>query len=302
MTKEQWLIIGAFACTYFIWGSTYLANYWAIDTIPVFGMGAMRFLVAGVILYAMSFFIGPAGRPSLKQWANASFIGLLFLSIGVGAVVWAQQWVPTSTTALIISFEPLIVMLMMWGLFSNRPPMMAFVGAGVSIFGMYLLIDQPATLSGEGSVKGLLAILLAMSCWGVGMILSPKLDMGKNKFRSNAMQMLTGGGVLLLFSFMIREWAGWSPDQVTPKSFYAWLYLVVFGAILGFSAFNFLLSKVSAEKVSTNTYVNPIVAVLLGGLLNNEIVTGRTMIAGAILLAGVWFINSTKKSGSQEVT
>ncbi|MEM9525077.1 MAG: EamA family transporter [Bacteroidota bacterium] len=298
MNKDQWLIIGAFSITYFVWGATYLANYWAIDTLPVFGMGGLRFLTAGTILYLMSFLTGSKVLPTGKQWLNALSIGVLFLSVGTGAVVWAQQWIPTSTTALIISFEPLVVMLMLWGFFANRPPLKAFIGAGISILGMYLLIDQPATLEGPGSMKGLVGIITGMLCWGIGMIIMPKLDMGKNKFRANAMQMLGGGAVLLLFSFFINDWAGWSPAQVSAKSFFAWIFLVLFGAILAFSAFNFLLSRVSPEKVATNTYVNPVVAVLLGGLLNNEEITRQTIIAGAVLLTGVWFINSAKRRSS----
>ncbi|MEO0731307.1 MAG: EamA family transporter [Bacteroidota bacterium] len=294
MTKDQWLIVGAFGITYFVWGATYLANYWAIESLPVFGMGGMRFLTAGALLYVISFFVGPQVRPTARQWGSALGMGVLFLSVGTGAVVWAQQFIPTSTTALVISFEPLVVMLMMWGLFANRPPGRAFLGAAVSICGMALLITEPATLEGPNAWKGLLAIACGMLCWGGGMIMMPKIDMGKNKFRGNAMQMLGGGAALLLFSFLVNDWAGWSPAQVTQKSFWAWIFLVVFGAIVAFSAFNFLLARVSPEKASTNTYVNPVVAVVLGALLNNEEITARTLVAGAVLLTGVWFINTAK--------
>ena len=293
--RDTWLIIGAFFITYFVWGSTYLANYWAIQTLPVFGMGGMRFLTAGVLLYAIAAFVGKKETPTLKQWGNAGLIGLLFLTMGTGTVVWAQQWVPTSTTALIISFEPLLVMLLMWVAFANRPPVKAFLGAAVSILGMFLLINQPATLSGEGSGIGIAGILFGMCCWAGGMTLVPRLDMGPNKFRATAMQMLVGGAVLLLFSFAMNDWAGFSLDQVSARSAGAWVFLVLFGAILAFSAFNFLLSRVSPDKAATNTYVNPVVAVALGALLNNEMVTMRTVVAGVVMLAGVWFIQSAKK-------
>lgn len=294
MTRDQWLIIGAFFITYFVWGSTYLANYWAIQTLPVFGMGGMRFLVAGILLFALSLVVGKKGKPTLRQLGNAGLIGVLFLSMGTGAVVWAQQWVPTSTTALIISFEPLIVMLLMWVVFANRPPAKAFIGAAVSIFGVFLLIYQPDALLTGGSVKGLVGILFGMSCWAFGMTLVPRLDMGKNKFRATAMQMLVGGGILLLFSFGVNDWEGFTLSQVSLKSTLAWGFLVIFGAILAFSAFNFLLSRVSPDKAATNTYVNPVVAVALGALLNEEIVTTQTIIAGIVMLAGVYFIQSSQ--------
>lgn len=297
MANSRWLIVGAFFCTYVIWGSTYLANYWAIDTLPIFGMGGTRFLAAGVLLFALSLFFGSRKRPTLRQWGNATVQGLLFLAIGVGAVVWAQQYIPTSTTALIISFEPLLVMLLMWAWLRNRPPGRAFLGAAVSIVGMALLVNEPATISGPDAPKGLAAIFFGMSCWALGIILGGRLDMGENKFRATGMQMLAGGALLLAFSFSIDEWAGWSIAQVSAKSLYAWIFLVLFGAVLAFSAFNYLLRTVSADMVATNTYVNPVVAVLLGGLLNDEVVTGRTVLAGALLLTGVYFINSANRDG-----
>ncbi|MEM6768997.1 MAG: EamA family transporter [Bacteroidota bacterium] len=300
MNQQKWLIIGAFFCTYVIWGSTYLANYWAIQSIPIFGMGAARFLVAGLLLYGMSLFVGDKTRPTLRQWGNATIQGALFLAVGVGAVVWAQQYIPTSTTALIISFEPLLVMLLMWGWFKNRPPVKAFIGAAISIVGMSLLIQEPASFDGPEATKGLIGILFGMSCWAVGIVLGGKLDMGANKFRATGMQMLTGGFLLLVFSFVVNDWAGWSPSQVTQQSFLAWLFLVFFGAILSFSAFNYLLRTVSADMAATNTYVNPVVAVLLGGLLNNEVISGQMIIAGALLLTGVYFINSAKRKKTME--
>lgn len=296
MGRDQWLIIGAFATTYFVWGSTYLANYWAIDSLPPFGMGGTRFLTAGLLLYVYSLLRGDRRRPTVRQWVNAGLIGVLFLSVGTGGVVWAQQYIPTSMAALIISFEPLVVMLMMWGFLSSRPPTRAFLGAAVSILGMGLLIGQPANLSGEDAPYGLLAIATGMLCWGAGMLLRPKLDLGKNSVRATAMQMIVGGVLMLAFSVSIDEWAGWSFGQLTTRTVGAWFFLVIFGSILAFSAFNFLLSKVSADKVATNTYVNPVVAVLLGALFNNEIITGQTVLAGIILLTGVWFINSAKKA------
>lgn len=301
MNNQKWLVVAAFFCTYVIWGSTYLANYWAIDTLPVFGMGGTRFLAAGVILYIMSWFFGSKETATLRQWGNATIQGILFLAVGVGAVVWAQQYIPTSTTALIISFEPLLVMLLMWGWLRSRPPNKAFLGAAISICGMALLINEPASFSGPNACKGLMGILFGMSCWAVGIILGGRLDMGKNKFRGTAMQMLSGGAILLLFSVLVNDWAGWSVSQVTAKSFYAWAFLVIFGAVVSFSAFNFLLRTVSADMAATNTYVNPVVAVFLGALLNNENVTGRTILAGAILLTGVYFINSAKRKPENDV-
>ncbi|MGB3799612.1 MAG: EamA family transporter [Lewinella sp.] len=292
MGRDRLFILLAFFVTYFVWGATYLANYWAIDSIPVFGMGAARFLTAGSILYAFTLLRGDRTLPKPRHALNSAIIGVLLLSVGTGAVVWAQQYIPTSTTSLIIAFEPLVVMLMMWGFLASRPPVKAFFGAFVSICGMTLLITQPIAVGGGESIYGLLGIATGMLCWGAGMLLRQRLDLGENRMRATAMQMLGAGLVLLLFSFAIDEWAGWSWQEVTERSAYAWLFLVVFGSIIAFSAFNYLLGQVSADKVSTNTYVNPVVAVLLGGLLNGEAITVQSMVAGAVLLGGVYFINS----------
>ena len=294
MGRDRLLIIAAFSVTYFVWGATYLANYWAIGSIPVFLMGGARFAVAGLLLYAYTLLRGDFSLPRRKYVINSGIIGVLFLSIGTGAVVWAQQYIPTSTTSLIISFEPLVVMLMMWGFLGSRPSNKAFLGAFISICGMSLLISQPIAVGGPDAYKGFLGIASGMLCWGAGMLLRQKLDLGPNRVRGTAMQMLIAGIFLLLASPFLDTYAGWGLNQVTAKSAYSWMFLVLFGSIIAFSAFNFLLGQVSADKVSTNTYVNPVVAVLLGGLLNNEVITGQSLLAGAVLLTGVYFINTAR--------
>jgi drug/metabolite transporter (DMT)-like permease len=294
MTKEQWLIILAFAITYFVWGSTYLANKWAIDTLPPFGMCGVRFLIAGVLLYGLSFLQGDKTRPTRKQWVNSGYMGFMFLTLGVGIIVWAQQWMDTSMAALMVSFQPLIVMLIMWGVFRNRPPGKAFLGTGISIVGMGLLIGQPQMVAGPNEIKALLAVLFSICVWALGMTLNPRLDMGKNNFRSTAMQMLIGGALAMSYSLLVGEWNGWSVEAISLKSIFSLSYLIVFGAIGAFSALNFLMKTVSPEKAATGTYVNPVVAMFLGAMLNDEAVSIQSVIAGAILITGVYFINSSR--------
>lgn len=295
MSRKQWLVVLAFSITYFVWGSTYLANYWAIDSLPPFGMCGVRFLTAGTLLYALSYLMGDnRDRPTPRQWANAGLLGFMFLTVGVGAVVWAQQWVPTSMAALLISFQPLLVMFILWGLFGERPAGRAFLGAGISIVGMALLIGQPELVAGPAQVRALLAVLLGLSTWGLGMTLTPRLDLGRSHVRSTAMQMLAGGALCVVVSFLFGEWSGWSPAQLSLRTVLALSYLVVFGAVLAFTAFNFLMKTVSPEKAATSTYVNPVVAMLLGALLNEEVVSRQSMLAGAILITGVYFINSAR--------
>jgi len=297
--KQSWLIILAFAITYIVWGSTYLANYWAIDSLPPFGMCGVRFLAAGLVLYVISLWQGDRTPPTFQQWKNAGLMGLMFLTIGVGGVVWAQQWVDTSMAALLVAFQPLLVMLFMWGLWKNRPPNKAFLGAAISIVGMGLLIGQPELVAGPDEVKGLLIILLAVFTWGLGMTLNPRLDLGQNNFRSSAMQMIVGGGLAMVFSLAIGEWADWSFSRLSMKSILSVSYLIIFGAIIAFSAFNYLMKTVSPEKAATSTYVNPVVAMLLGAALNDEAVTLQSVIAGGILITGVYFINTARAKAAK---
>lgn len=293
MDNERWQIIGAFAVIYFVWGSTYLANYWAIQSIPTFLMCGSRFFGAGLLLFLLTLHRG-GPWPNLKQWANAGLIGMLFLSIGTGATVWAQQFIPTSLTALIVSFDPLVIMLLMWWLIQSRPAKRALFGALVSIVGVSLLVGQPQLGGNPDSYKGLLAISVALVAWAIGSIYASRLDMGKNRIRATAMQMMVGGLAVGIFSLAIQETDGWQWTMVDSRSAWSWLYLVLFGSIVGYTCFNFLLSKVSPEKVATSTYVNPIVALLLGGWLNNELITTQSLVAGGVMLTGVYFINSAK--------
>lgn len=295
MNRERLLVLGAFGVIYFVWGSTYLANYWAIQTIPPFLMCGSRFLLAGLLLYTfVLLFRSNETPPTLRQWGNATLIGVLFLGIGTGATVWAQQFIPTSLAALIVAFDPLLIMLMMWCLIGIRPPSKAFIGAAISIVGVSMLVGQPQLSGSADSIKGLLAIGMALLAWAIASIYVSRIDMGTDRIRATAMQMIVGGFLILLFSVGKGDLEGFTVAQIDARSFGSWIYLVFFGSILAFSAFNFLLTKVSPEKVATSTYVNPVVALLLGGLLNNEEITQQSLIAGVIMLTGVYFINTAQ--------
>lgn len=293
MTKEQVLIIASFAAIYFIWGSTYLANDWAMGTIPPLIMAGSRFLVAGCILYPIAAW-SIKERPKLRQIRNAGIIGFLFLTIGTGAAILALQYVDTSFAALVIAFEPMVIMLMLWGFRGKLPSWLAWVGAAVSIVGLLLLIGQPELPAWEQLLPGLGWIATGMLSWGVATVYLDSVDMGENSWMATAWQMLLGGGMLILLSLLKSEWVGWSPVQVDSRSLWSWIYLVFFGSILAFSAFNYLLKRVSPEKVATNTYVNPLVAAALGYYLNDEPFSEQTAMAAVIMLAGVYFINKAK--------
>lgn len=292
--SERWLIIGAFSATYIIWGSTYMFNYWAIDTIPPFLMSGMRFFVAGILLYAWGVW-KKEPVPSAKEWGNAALIGNLFLSVGTGLAVWALQWLDTGVTSILVAFDPLLIMLLLWLLVGQKPRGMAIIGAFVAIGGMSLLIDQPQFRDSEGAQWGLMAMVVALFSWAIASIYVSRVKLPESRLRSSAMQMIAGGGALLLYSILSGEAFTFSWSKLSLSSTLSWIYLVFLGSIIAFSSFNYLLAKVSPEKVATNTYVNPVVALFLGWAFNHEIITSQSMLASAVLITGVFFINSNMK-------
>lgn len=293
--SERWLIILAFAAVYIIWGSTYLFNYKAMATIPPFLMCGTRFLTAGILLYSIGWWRGETA-PTAREWGNTFIMGTLFLTFGTGAAVWALNYIDTGIASLIVAIDPLLIMLLLWGLFGQQPGWQGVLGAFIGMGGMALLIGQSQMQEKEGVVWGYAAMALALTAWAFASIYVSRVKQPESRWRRSAMQMLGGGAGLVLFSVFSGEAQTFDINQVTFESFASWVYLVVLGSIVAFSSFNFLLAKVSPEKVATSTYVNPVVALFLGWAFNNEVITGQSLLAGAVLLTGVFFINSNKSS------
>lgn len=297
LKSEKALIILAFAIIYLVWGSTYLANEYAIDSIPPWIMAGARFTTAGLLLFGFTRF-KKIPLPSLKQLLNTWFLGLLFMTIGIGATVWAQVYVDSGFTALLIAANPLVVVLMVWFLNGAKPTGQSIFGIFLGIFGMFLLFsDAEIDLSGK-ALWGVCGILTSIFAWAYGSVSIPKMDLPDSKMLSAALQMLLGGSTLFIISFFSGDWNSFAFSQVTTISIWAWIYLVLFGSIAAFTSFNYLLTKVSPEKVSTNTYVNPVIAIILGWWLRDEPLTLQMGIAGLVMLVGVFCINSSKNSKS----
>jgi len=301
ITKEQLTIIGAFAAIYFIWGSTYLFNWYAIHDIPPFLMSGSRFLVAGTLLFGFTLLRGKK-RPSLRNWLHAWVCGTLFLSIGTGGTVWAEQYIDSGITALMIGSEPLIITILLWQLKGKRPATVAIMGLSLGSLGMYLLVGQPAFLATADSIKGLTAIFISMLAWGIIAVKLNDFDLPESRIQASAMQMLTGGLMLLLLSGLTGEYPQFQWHELTLRGGLSWIYLVTFGSIIAFSSFNYLLSKVSPDKVATSNYVNPIVALLLGWGLNNEYISGQSLAAASLLLFSVFLINAPRLPRPKNVT
>lgn len=289
ISKEQLLIIGAFAVIYVIWGSTYLFNYFAIQSIPPFIMGGSRFFVAGVLLFFSTWLLKHQ-KPSRTQWKNATIIGFLFFTLGVGGVVWALQFIDTGIASLIVAFEPLLIILLLWSLFGKRPGPASILGTFLGISGVVLLVSQDHFISGQNTLLGIFLIGISITAWSLASIYLSKIDLPKSKMLSAGMQMITGGLAMILVGFVSGEFSKFNFAAISLQAGLSWVYLVLFGSVLAFTCFNYLLLKVSPDKVASSTYVNPIVALLLGWSLNGEVLTAQSILAGIVLLSGVIFI------------
>lgn len=285
----------ALAAVYVIWGSTYLAIAVAIETLPPFWMAGIRFVVAGAILYGWALWRG-APQPSLAHWRSAALIGGLLLLGGNGGVVWAEQHVSSGVAALLVSMVPLWMVLFRWlqpG--GERPSGRVWAGLGLGFLGLTLLV-RPWAASGGGSLDllGVGALVLACVSWAWGSIHSRRVPLPESPVMATALEMLCGGALLLLVGAFAGEPAQVDLAAVSGRSALALIYLITFGALVGFTAYIWLLRVVNPVLVSTYAYVNPVVAVFLGWLILSEPVTAKTLAAAAIIIAGVALITTAQ--------
>ena len=277
--KNQTLfIVAALFCTYFIWGSTYLAIRFGIESFPPFLMAGLRFTVAGLILYVVMRFLG-APNPTKQQWLGASAVGILLPALGNGTVCYVQQTVSSSVAALAIATAP-IWMAIFSSIWGHRITRQEWLGIAIGLVGIVLL-----NLGGSlhGDVGSALLLIFAAASWSFGSVWGKRLAMPQGLMAAAA-QMLVGGVVLMIVSAYANE--QW-PAYISPKSWGAMLFLVVLGSLVAYSAYQYLLKTVRPLVASSNTFVNPVVAFIVGIWLANEVVTTNEYIALAVILAGV---------------
>lgn len=285
MKLRIWAALGA---VYLIWGSTYLAIRFAIETMPPFLMAGVRFLIAGAVLFAIRRLLGDR-RPTWAEWRSTGIVGLFLLFGGNGCVVFAEQWVPSSLTALLIATTPLWIVLLDWlrpG--GQRPGGRALLGVVIGFIGVALLI-RPGTLAvgGGEALIGALVIVLGALLWAAGSLYARSAVLPASPLLGTAMEMLIGGAGLLILGTALGQWTQVSPAAFSAKSAAALGYLIVFGAWIAFSAYAWLLRNAPMPLVATYAYVNPIVAIFLGNLLAGEPITPRTLLAAAIILGAI---------------
>jgi len=288
------LIIAAFFSIYVIWGSTYLLNKIAVTELPPFMLASIRFITAGLLIFIIAKIIGFNLKITLKQLGNTAIAGFLFLSFGNGVIVWALKYVDSGFAALEVSAQPLVVLLLMRFFDKKKIKLMSVIGVVFGVIGIYLLVSQKEIITEEGTMLGIVMIFTCMLSWGYGSLFVAKADLPSNYFVNTGYQMITGGIMLLTASLLFGEvWI--FPTEWSQPVQLSMLLLIVFGGIVAFTSFNYLLKTVSPEKVATSTYVNPIIALALGWYFLNEQITTQSIIAAIVLLTGVYFINTKKK-------
>ena len=297
--RGETAVVAAFAAVYIIWGSTYLFNYFAIQDIPPFVMSGSRFLIAGGILLAYSLLSGNP-LPSWKQWKNGFVAGFLFLALGTGLIVWSEQYIDTGLAALFVAFEPLVIVMLVWTRRGQVPGWNSLLGVGVGIIGMVLLAGQPKISGDRETWMGIAAISVGIFSWAFASLYISEIELPKSRAQSSALQMLGGGLALLVLGAFSGELEGFVVSEVGMRAWLSYGYLIFAGSILAYSAFNFLLFRVSPEKVATTNYVNPVVAMLLGWAFNGEKHGVQSLLAAFLLLCGVFFINSRFVFGRSE--
>lgn len=294
-SRQRFRIASAFAAVYVIWGSTYLAIRFAIETLPPFLMAASRFLVAGGALYAWTRLRGEPA-PTFSHWRSAMIIGGLLLLVGNGGVTWAEQLVPSGITALLIGTVPLWFALQDWLWHSKtRPDGRMLAGLAIGFIGVILLIGPGELLGGHTvNFAGVAVLMLSTIAWSGGSLYSRTAPLPSSPLLATAMEMLCGGALLTIVGLAAGEFARVDPAEVSMRSGLSLLYLMMFGSLVAFSAYVWLLRVVDASRVATYAYVNPVIAVFLGWAFAGEELTLRMLIAAVVIVSAVVLIVNRK--------
>jgi drug/metabolite transporter (DMT)-like permease len=296
-TPSRLALATAFAIVYVVWGSTFLAILFAIETLPPFLMAGARFIVAGSVLYGWSRLVNGAAAPTRAHWRGTAVVGVLLLLGGNGLLVWSEQRIPSGVAALLVGTVPCFMVLVDWlrpgGV---RPTGLVVAGLLLGLLGLVWLIG-PDTLMGGGRADfvGATVVVIGSFSWALGSVYSRHAASPASPFLSTAMQMLAGGAALLALSVLLGEPWAFDAGGVSLRSALGLLYLVVFGSIVAFSAYIWLLRVSTPTRVSTYAYVNPVIAVLLGWALAGEALTVRMAVAAAVIVSGVALITLAQK-------
>lgn len=287
-------LLSAFAAVYLIWGSSYLAIIWGLETMPPFFLGAARFLVAGTILYALAATRGGA-RFSARQLLNAAAVGALLPFLGNGSLIWAQQKIPSGIAALIVATVPLWMVVIQTVVEHVRPSAQIWTGVGLGIIGLAVLVGIGGEQAGAIHVPSALILCGGSIAWAAGSIYSRNADLPESGLASAALTMLAAGVFFSAASLAAGDHRALDIADVSLRSLVGLAYLAVFGSVIAYSAYIWLLQVSTPARVATYAYVNPVIAVFLGWAFAGEAITIRTTIAAGVILAAVILITTARQ-------
>ncbi len=289
-------LVAAFAAVYVIWGSTYLAIRFALESLPPFVMAALRFLMAGGAMLVWAKATG-APWPRRIEWRSAALIGVGMLCMSHGGVVFAETRIPSGLAAVLIGITPIYVTVLEWAFITKqRPHGGTILGLLVGLAGVAWLIGPSSILPGEPlDLVGTVAILIGAMGWASGSLYARQAPLPQSAAMGTAMEMLAGGAGLALMAAATHQWPAFHPATVTTRAWLSLAYLIVFGSLVAFTAYIWLLKHVSPARASTYAYINPVVAVLLGWSLGGEQLTTRHWIASALVIAAVVLITTSAR-------
>lgn len=295
--SRRFLVIGAFAAIYLLWGSTYFAITLGLKSIPPFLLMALRSFCGGIVLLAMSG--GQVASVPLRTWVNASLCGLLFFVGCHGVLAFAQQSVPSGVAAIVLATIPfwiLLIDLLFPG--DQRPKPLALLALVPGFFGVGLVAWQNVEQAGI-SILPIVWLLLAALSWSAGTVLSRRMSNQASAILLSGMQLSIGGALLFAISWLVGEIDGFRPGDVSLTSLAAALWLIISGSVIGFVAYNWLLENVSTSLVSTYTFVNPVIAVLLGTVVLSEPFSRMMLVGTGLVIISVIVIWSAERAGSR---
>ncbi len=303
-SKFNTRVVIAFTAVYTIWGSTYLAIRFTVETIPPLLSAGLRFLIAGLLMYLYSRFKQKQPRPGKQHWRSAFIVGGLMLLGGNGTIVCAQRYVPSGLTSLLVATVPLWMVLVQWLGFGGRKPAHGvFLGIAMGLTGVWFLMASNFSHLDAGRIPpgGAMAILAASLSWSVGSVYSHKAPLPRAPILSTAIQMLAGGTLLLCAGLLKGEYELLNIAKFSAKSVAAFIYLILIGSLIGYTAYIWLLKNVGVARTSTYAFVNPAVAVFLGCVFAGETLSPQTLLAGLFIIIAVILITTFHKK-SEAIT
>jgi drug/metabolite transporter (DMT)-like permease len=283
----------AFAAIYLVWGSTYLAIRFAVETIPPLVTAGIRHSIAGAILFAWAWARG--FRPTRAHWISGIVVGALFFLIGHGTLHWAEQYVGSGLAALLIATEPMFILVLAWSMGQQKISRLSALGLGLGVVGVAMLTGVELTVKGS-SVLGLLAVLVGSLSWSAGVVISPRLKLPNDALGRTALPTICGAVMLLAAAGLTGEFHATHWASISLKSILGLAYLIVFGSVIAFTAYTWLLQRCPPALVATHTYANPVVAVFLGWLLASEPLSMRVVLASVAILAAIVLIRKGERS------